>query len=90
MSQRTIILACLAVLGLALMTVVLNGFRWSYYHDGLYCVDKWIGRGFATNSEDAPIRVLDTAKYVFGVSGAIGLLGVLMSLAVGQKNTCGD
>jgi hypothetical protein len=90
MSQRTVILACLVVLGLAIVTVVLNNFRWSYYNEGLHCVDKWMGRVFRTNSENAPIPVLDTAKYVFGISGAVGLLGVLMSLAVGQKSTRQD
>ena len=72
-------LACV----LLVLTVVLNGLRWSYYDNGRSCLDKWTGTryavrdksdGYYVGAQITPNTTTD-GKYRYDFSRPAGLIG---------------
>jgi hypothetical protein len=75
MTVKWLVYLALAVCLLLVISVFLNNIRWSYYDNGVYCVDKWTGTRYhySTSSPDRLQPLLDTVLRVFETAGGVGL-----------------
>lgn len=73
MTMKWLVYLALVVCLLLVASVFLNNIRWSYYNNGLSCVDRWTGTLYSTRDPKKPAAFTDTVIRVFAVAGGVGL-----------------
>jgi hypothetical protein len=90
LNGRAFLTACAVLLGLCVLTVVLNSIRWSYHSSAFVVVDNWTGRRFIVNQEGNPNQIVDTAKYVFGAAAVIVVIALTLAVVTKSRRPPAD